>query len=167
MNNVQRSEYTESIKSFALTLHGYSPKAYRFIRETFMNILPHETTLSRWLTKLDVSPGFSAAALSHLSIIAKTEAVKGKNIFASLSLDEMKIKQSMSFDGQVFHGGVDLGGGPTEHDDTPATDAYVMMLTALNGRWKIPIAFFYINSLSATGKIKIYLSINLVIYLSI
>ena len=74
-----------------------------------MNILPHETTLSRWLTKLDVSPGFSAAALSHLSIIAKTEAVKGKNIFASLSLDEMKIKQSMSFDGQVFHGGVDLG----------------------------------------------------------
>ena len=92
------AKYTDTIKSFALTLHGYSPKAYRFIRETFMNILPHETTLSRWLTKLDVSPGFSAAALSHLSIIAKTEAVKGKNIFASLSLDEMKIKQSMSFD---------------------------------------------------------------------
>ena len=78
------AKYTDTIKSFALTLHGYSPKAYRFIRETFMNTLPHETTLSRWLTKLDVSPGFSAAALSHLSIIAKTEAVKGKNILASL-----------------------------------------------------------------------------------
>ena len=66
----------------------------------------------------------------------------------------MKLKQHISFDGKVFHGGIDLGAGPSEYDDNPATDAYVMMMTALNGSWKIPIGYFFINSLSAIGTLS-------------
>ena len=76
----KQAHYSESVKSFALTLHGYSPKAYNYIRETFNEILPHEKTLTDWLSKLDVSPGFSQAALSHLKIISQSEAEKGKSI---------------------------------------------------------------------------------------
>ena len=60
----------------------------------------------------------------------------------------MKKNQHVSFDGQVFHGGVYLGSRPSEHDYMPATDAYIFIVTALNGKWKIPIAYFFINSLS-------------------
>ena len=150
----KQAHYSESVKSFALTLHGYSPKAYNYIRETFNEILPHEKTLTDWLSKLDVSPGFSQAALSHLKIISQSEAEKGKSIYCSLTLDEMRLKQHISFDGKVFHGGIDLGAGPSEYDDNPATDAYVMMMTALNGSWKIPIGYFFINSLSAIGTLS-------------
>ena len=151
-NKYKEAKYSEIIKSFALTLHGYSPKAYRYVRETFNDILPHEKTLTKWLSKLDVTPGFSHAALCHLKIISESEAANGKCVYTSLSIDEMKIKQHISFDGTVFHGGVDLGAGPSEYNDTPATDAYVMMLTSLNGSWKIPIGYFFINTLSAIGK---------------
>ena len=40
--------YDPAIRKFALTLHFYSPKAYRFIRNTFNKALPHEHTLYRW-----------------------------------------------------------------------------------------------------------------------
>ena len=58
------------VRRFALTVHGYSPKAYRFLRETYANILPHEVTMNEWLSKLDVSTGCSAAALAHLTVMS-------------------------------------------------------------------------------------------------
>ena len=65
-------KYSDSarVRRFALTLHGYSPKAYRFLRETYANILPHEVTMNEWLSKLDVSTGCSAAALAHLTVMS-------------------------------------------------------------------------------------------------
>lgn len=39
--NVNRSKYPPELRSFAITLHFYSPKAYNFVRKKFNLALPH------------------------------------------------------------------------------------------------------------------------------
>lgn len=39
------------LQSFAASLHFYSPKAYEYVRKTFMKILPHQSTIRSWYTK--------------------------------------------------------------------------------------------------------------------
>lgn len=40
--------YPSELKTFALTLNFYSPKAYSYVRMTFPNMLPHPRTLQKW-----------------------------------------------------------------------------------------------------------------------
>ena len=65
-NNNRKEPYSDDMKKFALTMHGYSPKAYRFLRETFDYALPSEITIHRWLEKIDYTPGFSYSSLSMI-----------------------------------------------------------------------------------------------------
>lgn len=51
--------YSKEIKEFALSLHNVSPAGYRYVREALDNILPSESTIIRWMRKVDGSPGFS------------------------------------------------------------------------------------------------------------
>ena len=51
--------YPQEIKEFALSLHNCSPAGYRVVRSALQNILPSERTISRWMLKVDGSPGFS------------------------------------------------------------------------------------------------------------
>ena len=51
--------YSANIKAFALTLHFYSPKAYNFVRQSFVNALPHVSTLRRWSSAVNGKPGFT------------------------------------------------------------------------------------------------------------
>jgi hypothetical protein len=50
-------KYTEQLKEFSLKLHFYSPKAYNFLRSTFMKSLPHPRSLSIWVAGIDTKPG--------------------------------------------------------------------------------------------------------------
>ena len=150
--------FTTEIKKFAITLHTYSPKAYRFIRDTFSKVLPHEKTIYRWMTKLVIEPGFSRFSLNLMESIVKSENDAGKQVYCSLVLDEMKIKKNVWFNGRVFTGYVDLGEGCDASDENEiATEALVFMVNCLNGHWKFPVAFFFINKLNANGKyLRIY-----------
>ena len=40
--------YSPELRSFALTLHFYSPHAYRYVRRMFDTCLPHPRTLEKW-----------------------------------------------------------------------------------------------------------------------
>jgi len=53
------TEYSQEMKEFALSLHNISPAGYRYVREALDNILPAEATITRWMRKVDGSPGFS------------------------------------------------------------------------------------------------------------
>ena len=57
-NNHPGVQYCKDMREFALSLHNVSPAGYRFIRKSFNYILPDESTLRRWMSKLDCSPGF-------------------------------------------------------------------------------------------------------------
>ena len=56
--------YTEQIKQFAVSLHFYSPKAYKFARKAFH--LPSPSTIRSWATTVECEPGFLNQVINHL-----------------------------------------------------------------------------------------------------
>lgn len=54
--------YNDTLRSFAMTLHFYSAKAYEFVRRSFCKCLPHPSTIRTWHTSVDGRPGFTAEA---------------------------------------------------------------------------------------------------------
>jgi len=66
------------IQNFAASLHFYSPKAYEYVRETFMKILPHENTIRSWYTNVDDNPGIYKPALQFKKKKLKLRAKRTK-----------------------------------------------------------------------------------------
>lgn len=59
----------------------------------------------------------------------------------------------LSLPGDQIHGYVDISDGETENG--VATRALVFMVVAINESWKIPIAYFLINSMTGTERASI------------
>jgi len=57
-----KEAYSGVLRSFAMTLHFYSAKAYNFIRGSFRQTLPHPSTLRAWCTSVEGKPGFTQEA---------------------------------------------------------------------------------------------------------
>lgn len=145
---VSFAKYPPELRKFALTLHFYSPAAYKYLREVFAQNLPHPNTLFRWYQNVDAQPGFTEEAFLRLADKAK---MSSEPLLCSLVVDEMSIRQQKTWTGRKFEGLVDLGIG---HDDSDlkATQAYVFILVSLNQAWTLPVAYFFIHSL--TGEMK-------------
>lgn len=58
--------YTAPLRKFALTLHYYSPAAYKYVRECYNKALPHPRTICRWYSTVNAEPGFTAEAFAAL-----------------------------------------------------------------------------------------------------
>lgn len=68
-------------------------------------------------------------------------------------MDEMYIHKQTEFGGDQIHGYVDIGAG--ELENVVATQALVLMVVAINESWKIPIAYFLINSMTAKERANV------------
>lgn len=71
MQQPAEKSYSPDLRSFALQLNFYSPRAYRFVRETFNSTLPHPATICRWYKKIDAKPGFTSETFSILEAVQK------------------------------------------------------------------------------------------------
>lgn len=154
----KKMKYSAAIKRFSLTLNFYSPKAYDYVRKTFKTCLPHCKTLSKWYAHVKGEPGFTEEAFS--AVKQKADASEYRPICA-LIFDEMALRQQKIWDGKKYQGVVDMGTGITTDPETVASQAFVFLLVAINQRWKIPLGYFLINSLTGEQKanlIKICLS---------
>lgn len=145
----QTKPYSKPVMIFCMTLAGYSFRAYRYLREVFQNCVPSEKTLRNYRKRVDGSPGFSAAALRMISRKVTEMKETSKNLFVSLSCDDMSIRQHIWFTGTTFHGYEDLGDGLGEK---PAKHVMMMMATALNMSWKIPVGYFLIPDAFSSEK---------------
>ena len=76
-----REEYNKVLKSFALTLQFYSSKAYNYVRETFELALPHESTIRKWYSSIDVEPGFSEIVFQALEKNSWLKKSKVKTLY--------------------------------------------------------------------------------------
>eukprot|EP00112_Aurelia_sp_Birch-Aquarium-sp1_P019768 Seg4956.1 transcript_id=Seg4956.1/GoldUCD/mRNA.D3Y31 product="DNA transposase THAP9" protein_id=Seg4956.1/GoldUCD/D3Y31 len=142
-------KYPPQLRSFALTLQFYSAKAYDFVRKTFNLALPRQSQARRWYSKVPAEPGFTQPAFQALSAKVQEAEKEGKTVLCSLMLDEMAIKKHVSWDGKRFRGYVDLGNGVEDDDSSPvAKDALVLMVVSINGAWKIPCGYFFVEGLS-------------------
>lgn len=142
----KNAKYEPEIRSFALTLHFYSPKAYSFVRDTFKNLLPHPTTIKKWYAVVNCETGFTKEAFEALNSKAKDSPV-----VVNLVIDEISIRQQIEYDGKKYRGFVDLGTNLDSDSENrqPAKNALVFMAVAINNSWKVPLAYFFINSLKS------------------
>ncbi|KAL4103426.1 hypothetical protein QTP88_018803 [Uroleucon formosanum] len=149
------------LRKFAMTLHFYSPSAYSYVRTIFSKALPDVSTIRKWYSKLDGLPGMTKESFQAISLKVKEMKVNGKQLYGCLVMDEMTIKQHVHWTGTRHQGYIDFGlGGKTEEmDNLPyAKDAFVIMVVDINTSWKVPIAYYLINGISAEEKANIILN---------
>ncbi|KYN03296.1 THAP domain-containing protein 9 [Cyphomyrmex costatus] len=152
-NNKVNKQYSPELRSFALTLHYYSPKAYDYVRKKFDCILPHPKTLYKWYTSINGNPGFNSEALKSIE-----ERCKFVNyfLFGAVIFDEMDIKSEVERVGSKMYGLVDFGGMEKyiaiDDPNKLAKQVLVFTVVCINGSWKIPFGYFFIDSLKADAK---------------
>lgn len=150
---MRANEYSENIRKFAVSLHFLSPKAYNFVREKLNCSLPHPKTISKWYCNVDAEPGFSKEAFEMIQ--TRVRYSKKKEILCSLVFDEMAIRKYVEWDGHRYYGLVDLGTGISDESMGLASQVLTFMLVSVNESWKIPLGYFFINSLSSTKKAEL------------
>lgn len=142
-------QYEAALRSFALTLHYYSPRAYEYVRREIGLCLPHVKTISSWYRTVHGNPGISIEGIESIK-----KRVKNTNymLFGSLQFDEMSIREHLEYDGTKFNGYIDLGTDIYCEDTTLAREALVFMVTCINSAWKIPIAYYFVKGLASKEK---------------
>ncbi len=72
-------------------------------------------------------------------------------VIAHLLWDEMDICQELTFRNDRYHGYVEMGLQESQESDSRllAKKALVFIVTAVNGRWKLPIGYFLVDSINA------------------
>ncbi|CAB3230959.1 unnamed protein product [Arctia plantaginis] len=132
------SKYPPGARKFALTLDFYSPAAYKYVRKMFNTCLPHPHTLYEWYRSVDAEPGFYAETLNRLEAKAKES---NKKILCALVADEMALRRQKIWTGKRYEGLVDMGLGSDDNNQM-----------AINDSWKLPLAYFFIDTLKADMK---------------
>lgn len=149
---LKRKEYSASIRSFALTLYFYSPKAYNYMRKTWDKLLPAPSTIRQWYRAVDGSPGFTREALEAISLRYKDS----KPTIINLVTDEMSIREQVIYDKEKFYGNINYGtlkNSYHNNNNVPtAKNALMFMAVSLNDSWKVPIGYFLINSLNSVER---------------
>lgn len=141
--------YTEVIRSFSITLHFYSPRAYKFIRDKFNKHLPNETTIRKWYANCtqECQPGINKESMRTLASVANDFKNENKQLIVSIAFDEMAIRRLVQWSEakKKFLGYVTYGSFQT--NIPVARNALVFLATALNADFSIPIAHHFVVSL--------------------
>lgn len=143
LNGYSGPQYQESVRSFALTFHFYSPRAYNYVREKFDNHLPCPSTIRNWYihSNSNGEPGFSKQSFEALAGLAKRQRANGKQLVCSLIFDEMSIRKHLQWvDSQKkFLGHINYGFEPKSEELNLANNVIVFMVSGINVSFNIPI----------------------------
>lgn len=148
-------KYSPRLRTFAITLHFYSPRAYRYVRSIFDNKLPAVSTIRKWYTAINGKPGFSDEAFDALKIKANDSNSNGKEILGCVIFDEVAIRKQEEFDEQTASriGFVNFGTNNIgSNEKVYAKEALVYMVTGINEKFKIPVAYFLTSGLKSPEK---------------
>lgn len=159
-------KYSPRIRTFALTLHFYSPRGYRYVRSVFKDSLPSVSTIRKWYSVIDGKPGFSAEAFNALKLKSIEANKNGQQILACVMFDEMSIRKQVEFDEHANRstGQVNFGSNIDNTEEVVyAKDALVYMVTGVNISFKIPVAYFLIAGISAEEKAALTKEVVLVV----
>uniref|UniRef100_A0A0A9Y8W8 THAP domain-containing protein 9 n=1 Tax=Lygus hesperus TaxID=30085 RepID=A0A0A9Y8W8_LYGHE len=136
--------FPENNRKLAVALQTFSGKAYHAM--TQLIDLPAQSITRDWTSNENGNPGFSEQAFKMLS---EELVTKRKGLTVSLGMQEVPLKQDVSWDGDRAFGLTDLGYGALDYDYIPeATRAIVFFATALNRTWKIPLGYCLADNLT-------------------
>lgn len=155
-NGRNEKSYNEEVRSFCMTLHFYSPRAYNYVRGKFNNNLPSVSTMRNWYASLNACPGYTIESFNILKqkAMAHREAKRSK-LRCALMNDEMAIRLHAQWNAtkMQFDGFVDTGRSVSGQDSLPlAKDALVYLVSGFDEDFKIPIAYFLVNGLTAVDR---------------
>lgn len=155
-----RESYPKSMRTFCLTVHYLSPRAYNYLRKKFGNHLPHPQTIRQWYrnSNLDASSGIGKYALESLKL--KAEEIKSKHnnqLLISLVFDEMSIQRNLSYCRATnkFIGVIDKGAEDLNEEFTLANYVIVFMAVGINHHFQQQVAFYFIRTLVAKERAEL------------
>ena len=150
-DNLKRSSsgrrYSDEIKEFALTLHYYSPKTYKYVRSIVP--LPNPSLIKKWSASFKCEPGFIEDAFTSLS---NEIAASPNSKDCGLVIDAMSIRKQTLWNNEKdkYSGFIDLGDAiPNPKSEKLASEALVFLLVGTRSHWKCPIGYFLVDKISA------------------
>lgn len=146
---LRKGKYSPELRKFALTLNFFSPKGYNYVWQVFDTCLPHASTIGTWFKNINAEPGFTSEAFDYLKVHLKN---CDKQPILSLIVDEISIRKHVEWDGKKFHGYINFGVDLEDDSNEMATEALVLMVVCINGKWKLPIGYFFTNGLNGEQK---------------
>lgn len=150
----KKNKYSPELRKFAITLSFFSPKGYDYVRSQFDTCLPNRSTISKWFKNVDAEPGFTQESLNCLR---KFVSESKHQIVLSLVVDEISLRKQIEWNGKKMIGYVNCGIDLDNDCNEIAKEAFVLMVVCVNGRWKLPVGYFFSNSLSGSQKSAIIL----------
>ena len=139
--------YSDEIKEFALTLHFYSPKAYKYVRSIVP--LPNPSLVKKWSASFKCAPGFIEDAFTSLS---NEIAASNNSRDCCLVIDAMSIRKQTLWNPEEdkYSGFTDLGDTiPNRQSEKLASEALVFLLVGTRSHWKCPIGYFLVDKINA------------------
>lgn len=136
-----------------MSMLNCGPRAYRYLRKTFKNHLPHPQTIRQWYrnSNIDGKSGIGQHSLAALK--QKTEEMKenGEQLVVSLVFDEVAIQRNMMWcrSSNRFIGLIDRGTPKHQEEFNLATNVIVFMVCGINSKFEQPIAYYFIQTLNA------------------
>lgn len=155
-------KYPPEVRKFAVALHYHQPRSYEYVRQVFNENLPHSSTIRKWYANSDLhcEPGISVVSLEYLR--AKAAEMKKSNLklVATLCFDEMSIRKQITWSADKEHmlGYVTYGCDDPENPSV-ANQAIVFVVSGLNDKFRIPIAYHFVNSLDGLKKAALFRSV--------
>ena len=142
--------YSEEMKTFALSLHHISGKAYRLLAKFFR--LPSRSSLKRWVTGLPLSAGLTTMAKEYLE--NKVKVMEESCRLCTLTMDEISLKANLQYDPvkDEVVGFEDFGNG--DRTDNIATSALVFMARGIKDNWKQPLGYLLVNESCPCDKLQ-------------
>lgn len=90
---LSKRQYPPALRSFAITLHFYSPRAYNYVRKKMNMALPAPSVLRSWYNSIDGEPGFTSESFISLKYKVEKANKENRKVIVSLIIDEMGIKK--------------------------------------------------------------------------
>lgn len=142
--------YSDEVREFSSSLFFHSPAAYSYLRRYLQ--LPGVSTIRSWLSNFGCHPGFTNESFAELeSRISSCDIDDSERYrYCAVVVDGMSIHKDKQWDANLgrYVGAVDFGFD--EVTSETASEAYVVMAVGLKGNWKVPLAYFMVNGLTAT-----------------
>lgn len=156
-----RSKYPPEVREFCLGLQFRSTTGYEFVRKIFKNNLPNLSTLRAWYSESDMNaePGIHLKCLEILSQKSAQMKKNGKQLACTLMFDEIYIRKHV----QYCHSSKKILGlvsyGNRSADPELAKQVIVFMLSGINYKFQLPIAYHFISSLTQDDRRKLLIEI--------
>lgn len=162
----KENQYSPRLRTFALTLHFYSPKGYKYVRSVFNNNLPSVSTIRKWYSTINGKPGFSSEALTAIKCRSLESNRDGKELLVCLVYDEMAIRVREDYDQHTDTktGFVNFGTDCVDSNNQKyAREALVFLVTGVNEKFKTPVAYFLTAGVKAVEKASLLQQVILLV----